>query len=142
MRSDVNSRPCLGFTLVEVLIAVIVLAVGVLAWMSTQQTAVLTRGQGRTMTVATELVQAKIEELSLRPAQFCPQGATGCQGLEEEKIGGFNYVLEWSLARMEVNDGSDVLDTRAYWEIFVKVDWKYRGNKSFSASRIAMERAS
>lgn len=142
MRSDADLNTGKGFTLVEVLIAVIVLAVGVLAWMSTQQSAVLTRGQGRTMTVATELVQAKIEELSLRPAQICPQGTTGCQGQEEQTIGGFSYVLEWSLARMEVNDGSEALDARAFWEIFVKADWKYRRSKSFSASRIVMERAS
>ncbi|WP_028571978.1 type IV pilus modification PilV family protein [Desulfonatronum lacustre] len=142
MSSDAYSKSCLAFTLLEVLIAVIVLAVAVLAWMSTQQAAVLTRGQGRTMSIATELVQAKIEELSLRPAQVCPQGALECQGQEEQTIGGFNYVLEWNLTRMEVSDGSDVLDTRAFWEIFVRADWKYRGNKSFSAGRLVPERAS
>ncbi len=138
MHPDANSKSCLGFTLIEVLIAVMVLAVAVLAWMSTQQTAVLTRGQGRTMTVATELVQAQIEELSFRPAQVCPNPP--CQGGAQQIIGGFNYVLDWNLTRMNLKDGDNVVPgTRSFWEIAVDVTWQYRGEKSFSASRIVAE---
>lgn len=142
MRSNPDSDFYLGFTLIEVLIAVVILAVAVLAWMSTHQSAVLTRGQSRTMTVATELVQAKVEELSLRPAKVCDP-VSFCNGQEEITLGRFTYTIQWHLERMESSDDTPTaLDIRPFWEVFVSADWKYRGNKSFSTTRLVMEQGS
>lgn len=138
---QVREAPGSGFTLVEVLIAIVILAVGILAWMSTQQSAVLTRGQSRTMTVATELVQAKIEDLSSGPAGVCGTGSAGCSGQEAVSIGGFTYTLQWDLQKMGVGgSGAAALDINAYWEIRVWVIWTYRGERIFSARRVVMER--
>lgn len=130
-----------GFTLVEVLIAVFILSVGILAWVSTQQSAVMGRGQSRTMTVAAEIVQAKIEELSINPAEVCDPDDT-CDGQDTNLIGGFEYDLNWELARSSLKDGSNdiVPDSKAFWKIDVEASWNYRGHKTYASRRIVQER--
>lgn len=138
---QVREAPGSGFTLVEVLVAIVILAMGILAWMSTQQFAVMTRGQSRAMTVATELAQAKIEDLSLDSAGVCGIGSNGCSGQEAVSIGGFTYTLQWDLQKMGVRGaGAAALDINAYWEIRVWVTWTYRGERIFSVRRVVMER--
>lgn len=122
------------------------------------------------MTVATELVRAKIEELSLRPVEICGTGVTFCVGDDEFAIGGFTYFLQWEIERFEIygtsfppatnstetnstetngtfannatleDDETVLLDVRPYWEIYVQADWNYRGGKSISTTRVVMEK--
>lgn len=132
-----------GFTLIEVLIAMVILSVAIISWMNTQQAAVLNRGQSRTMTVAAELVQAKIEELSLDPGDAYSNVCEGkeplnfvCQKEGSYTIGGFEYIIQWNL--LQIDD--IVSDSRPFWDIEVEASWNYRGEKTYNSKRIVMER--
>ena len=132
-----------GLTLIEVLIAMVILVVAIVGWINLQQSAVMGRGQSRTMTVAAELVQAKIEDMSTRPGDMYSRFCGGynplshvCREDNVHLVGGFEYTLEWSL--IQIHDF--VSDSRPFWDIEVEARWNYRGPKSFSAKRIVMER--
>ncbi|MFW6005171.1 MAG: type IV pilus modification PilV family protein [Desulfonatronovibrionaceae bacterium] len=132
-----------GFTLVEVLIALVVLSTAVAGWMYSQQAAVFNRGQSRTMTVAAELVQAEMEKLSLNPDEMYSQACPGrvpltetCENQETLTVGGFDYTISWELQKI-----SDFVDeSRPFWEIQVQAAWNYRGPKNITAEKLAMER--
>lgn len=121
-----------GFTLLEALIAMVILVIGVLAWIGTQQSAVQNRGQSRTMTVATELVQSKIEELSLKTAEV-----TG-SGDETYTIEGFDYTLQWKVDEMN-SEGEILSYANPWWIINVEGAWNYRGEKSIEHQRVVTE---
>ncbi len=125
-----------GLTLVEVLIAMLILVVAIVGWMGAQQSSVLNRGQSRTMTVATELVHSKIEELSADPAKAC--SGNSCSGQNELNIGGLNYSLDWEMNRIN-SDGNILTYGRPLWIIEVNGNWRYRGNKNTIARRVVME---
>ncbi|MFP4393021.1 MAG: prepilin-type N-terminal cleavage/methylation domain-containing protein [Desulfohalobiaceae bacterium] len=125
-----------GFTLIEVLIALVILVVGILAWVHTQQEAVLSRGQSRTMTVAEELLQSKVEELALDPERFCNNST--CQDQETCTQEGFEYTLSWELSRKQLQAGSEPLSQAwPLWSINVTASWQFQGQKELSAHRLA-----
>lgn len=127
-----------GLTLLEVLIAMVILVVGVLGWIGLQQTAVMNRGESRTMTVATELVQSKIEELSESPAEIC--NSDSCSGEDEHTIDGFEYVLEWEMEKKDSSDwGDDLAYAHPLWVLDVTGEWKIRGEKEIEVRRVVME---
>ena len=122
-----------GFTLVEVLIAMIILVVAVVGWMGAQQSSVLNRGQSRTMTVATELVQSKIEDLSVSP--------TAGTGTDSYSVGGFDYNLEWkTTSHLGLKAGEDNLAyVKPLYVLEVEGKWQYRGAKIIKAERVVMD---
>ena len=126
-----------GLTLLEVLIAMVILVVGVLGWIGLQQTAVMNRGESRTMTVATELVQSKIEELSENPAGLCSDALCSGDDCESETIDGIEYTLEVSeCSEVEENELSyaDPL-----WIIEVKGKWDFQGDRELESRRVVNE---
>ena len=127
-----------GLTLLEVLIAMIILAVGVLGWIGLQQSAVMNRGESRTMTVATELVQSKIEELSENPAEIC--NSNSCADDEQRIVDGFEYTLEWEMEREKLSNSDGTLPhARPLWIIEVEGKWNYQGDRSIESRRVVNE---
>jgi len=59
---DVSQK---GFTIVELLIAAVVISVGILAWAKTQQGGIKNRATSDTITTASELAMSVGEELAL-----------------------------------------------------------------------------
>ena len=125
-----------GFTLVEVLIAMIILVVAVVGWMGAQQSSVLNRGLSRSMTVATELVQSKIDELSISPADN-----SGTSGVDTRMIGGFEYTLEWEIKpHLKLKAGEEDLEyVKPLYIIEVDGKWQYQGGKTIKSRRVVMD---
>ena len=119
-----------GFTLVEALIAMLILVVAIVGWMGAQDASVSNRGLSRTMTVATELVQSKMEELAEDPETYC--STTGCEDIEEQTVNdGFEYTLVWSMYREELSNSGVALEhALPLWVIVVEGKWNHRGPKS------------
>ena len=122
-----------GFTLVEALIAMLILVVGIVGWMAAQDASVSNRGLSRTMTVGTELAQSKMEELAEDPDAFCSNNS--CSGNEELSIGGFKYDIQWDMNRIN-EDGSILAHANPMWVIEVETSWEYRGEKTRNARRV------
>lgn len=124
-----------GFTLVEALIAMLILVVGIVGWMAVQDASVSKRGLSRTMTVATELVQSKIEELAEDPA------AGSCADYPiTYSPGGVEYEIDCSIEMSELTDGNGSLEhANPLWLIEVSVGWQYRGDREYNARRVVME---
>ncbi len=129
-----------GFTLVEALIAMLILVVAIVGWVAAQDASVSNRGLSRTLTVATELVQSKIEELAEDPAAYC--NTPDCEDIEEQVVNdGFEYTLVWSMYQEVLsNSGEDLEHARPLWIIVVEGKWNYRGPKSTGEfRRVVME---
>jgi len=125
-----------GFTLVEVLIAALILLIAVAGWMGAQQSSILNRGQSRTMTVAAELAQSMMEELSSNPAAVC-KGQFSCTGGAVMYIGGREYLIDWDISGSSpAVEDPDAWEARGLGIIKVRVTWEYRGDLEVSLSRV------
>jgi len=97
-----------GFTLVELLIAIVILAVGLLGLVQLQMTAIKTNSQSMTSTASKALAQKVVEEFAALPPddpRFV-DGETGTWGTYTEQGGG-TYEVTYSVAQVQAN-GNDV----------------------------------
>lgn len=117
-----------GFTLVELLIAAIIIAVGVLGWARTQQGSTKNRAISNGITTASELGVAKLEELALQ----CQDNAAEIQDNDAVTMQGVQYARTWTIDRGDILDGLDL------WKIDVSVAWNHYGQKSVQYQRIVV----
>jgi prepilin-type N-terminal cleavage/methylation domain-containing protein len=117
-----------GFTLVELLIAAIIIAVGVLGWARTQQGSTKNRAISNGITTASELGVAKLEELALQ----CQDNAAEIQDNDAVTMQGVQYARTWTIDRGDILDGLDL------WKIDVSVAWNHFGQKSVQYQRIVV----
>ena len=117
-----------GFTLVELLIAAIIIAVGVLGWARTQQGSIKNRAISNGITTASELGIAKLEELALE----CQKNAAIVQANDSVVMQGVQYNREWTIAQGEILDGLDL------WRIDIEVNWNHFGPKTVQYQRIVV----
>lgn len=117
-----------GFTLVELLIAAIIIAVGVLGWARTQQGSIKNRAISNGITTASELGIAKLEELALE----CQNNAAIVQDNDLVVMQGVQYNREWSIEQGEILDGLEL------WKIDVEVNWNHFGQKTVQYQRIVV----
>ena len=117
-----------GFTLVELLIAAIIIAVGVLGWARTQQGSIKGRAISNGITKASELGIAKLEELALE----CQNNAAIVQANDSVVMQGVQYNREWSIEQGEILDGLEL------WKIDVEVNWNHFGPKTVQYQRIVV----
>ncbi len=97
-----------GFSLIEMLVAVVIIAVGLLGLAQLQITAVKVNSQSMTSTASKALAQKVAEEISALSggdAMFA-DGQTGTWGSYTGKGGG-NYTATWAVSKV-VADGNDV----------------------------------
>jgi prepilin-type N-terminal cleavage/methylation domain-containing protein len=108
-----------GFSLTEVLIALVVLSVGLLSIGQLMLTSMRTTAYGNHFTQATALAQAKMEEFrSTRP--LAGVGSDQCMG-----VNGTRYMRTWSI----IANGEMRIIT-------VVVDWVEKTNHSIRLSTI------
>jgi len=117
-----------GFTLVELLIAAIIIAVGVLGWARTQQGSIKGRAISNGITTASELGIAKLEELALE----CQSNAAIVQANDSVVMQGVQYNREWSIEQGEILDGLEL------WKIDIEVNWNHFGPKTVQYQRIVV----
>lgn len=116
-----------GFTLVEMLVAAVIIAVGILAWVRTQQTGIQGRTVSNDITTASELAMAKVEELALE----CQSSSSVNASSDLVSTQGVDYRRVWT-----VNSGT-ILEGRM-WKIDITVSWDHFGSQSVSYQRTVL----
>lgn len=122
-----NSRQK-GFTIVELLIAAVIIAVGILGWAKAQDGSIKGRATSNGITTASELGMAKLEQLALE----CQNNAAIDDDFDTITTHGVQFVRTWSIDRGEILDGVDL------WKIDVTVSWTHYGLKSVQYQRIVV----
>jgi type IV pilus assembly protein PilV len=107
-----------GFTLLEILIALIIFSIGILALTSLTVTATRTGSYGGRMTEAVTFAQDKLEELKANSWEKIVSGG-------DQKTGptGINYTRNWKVLEKE---------TRNLKTVSITIDWKDRADHSIS----------
>lgn len=108
-----------GFTLLEVLIAVMVIGVGFMATASMQGTSVSGNSRSAFMTAATYLAEDKIEELRNTDYMAITVAGSPENSIDEMGSAGGIYSRSWTV----VNDSPGLLMKT----VQVTVDWQERG---------------
>ncbi len=114
-----------GFTLVEVLVALIILSFSLLALAGLMVTTTKNNSFGSNMTEAATFAQDKLEELRAMRWEDIPEGPSS-----DQKSGstGINYIRNWSVAK------KDVLKT-----IAISINWQDRANHSIKLTSVLTE---
>ncbi len=135
-----------GFTLLEILIAIVILSIGVLGYMAVQFQSVSSRAFAKTLHTAMTTGITNLEELrTLDFAQLGGEGVeyfdkiTGQVASETDYDEGTAYKAEWSIA-----DWSDVSDNPNCFinemkSLQVVVSWKEKG-MDYSSAFFTFER--
>ena len=107
-----------GFTLIEILVALVIFSISVLAFAGLTVTATRTGSYGGRMTEAVTFAQDKFEELKINSWDNIVSGA-------DQKTGptGINYTRNWKVLEKETRDLKTVSLT---------IDWNDRVDHSIS----------
>lgn len=107
-----------GFTLIEILIALVIFSIGILAFASLTVTSTRTGSYGGRMTEAVTFAQDKLEELKTNSWGNIVSGA-------DQKTGptGISYARNWKVLEKE---------TRNLKAVSITIDWKDRVDHSIS----------
>lgn len=119
-----------GFTLVELLIAAVIIAVGILGWAKAQDGSIKSRAVSNGITTASELGMAKLEQLALECQDNAVAEPDG--GPENITSQGVLYVRTWTIETAEILDGVNL------WKIDVTVSWNHYGPTTVQYQRIVV----
>lgn len=110
-----------GFSLLEVLVALIILAVGLLGLAALQITAIRFNAGSRELTYATFLLQKKIEELKALPFDDSNLTESHTQVFINEEEGGYRmpYLVTWNVTENAPDEG--------FKKVLVQVSWNATG---------------
>jgi type IV pilus modification protein PilV len=100
MSTSKNSQS--GFSLVEMLVAVVIIAVGLLGLAQLQVTAIKVNSQSMTSTTARALAQKVVEEIAATDADdpMFSDGASGLWDTYTDSQGGGTYTVSYNVAQM------------------------------------------
>lgn len=123
-----------GFTLVELLIAVVIISVGILAWARAQNSGIKNRAVSNDITTASELAIAKVEELALEN-----QSNPDNQPMTSDPtitLHGINFSRQWKIDSVELQNGiSGMIPS---FKLYVKVSWDHYGSKYVEYQRMVV----
>lgn len=111
-------RRSAGFTLVEILIALVIFSIGIVAFAGLTVTSTRTGSYGGRMTEAVTFAQDKLEELKANSWERIVSG-------EDQKTGptGISYTRNWKVLEKE---------TRNLKTVSITINWKDRVDHSIS----------
>lgn len=127
-----------GFTLVELLIAGVIIAVGILAWAKAQDSGIKNRAISSDVSTAVELATARMETLSL-DIQKWAAGHSTTSGNETVILQGVTYTQNWS-AETSAAPAHFFPDGNPVWEVTVSVAWSRYGPKTVEYQKIVVGR--
>jgi type IV pilus assembly protein PilV len=116
MRREPKRRRA-GLTLIEVMIALSILAVGLLTLSSMQLQALRAGRGGKTDTIATTIAQDKMEDLRRKPwthADLSPTGNWTAAQTLTSGVDGQTYQLDWRVTDVVAN-WTRSIDVRVRW---------------------------
>ncbi|MGE4443023.1 MAG: prepilin-type N-terminal cleavage/methylation domain-containing protein [Desulfomicrobium sp.] len=119
-----------GFTIVELLIAAIIIAVGILGWAKAQDGSIKGRAVSNGITTASELGMAKLEQLALECQDNAAAEPAG--GPEDIISQGVRYERTWTI------EADEILDGVSLWKIEVTVSWNHYGPTAIQYQRIVV----
>lgn len=100
-----------GFTLVELLVAVVILAVGLLGLAQLQVTAIKTNSQSATITAANAIAQKVVEEVAAMAADhvmFDAPGTGTWPGTPVTVDGAGTYAVTYTITQMTTPGGDNI----------------------------------
>lgn len=118
-----------GFTIVELLMALVIIAVGILAWAKTLDGSIKGRAISNDITTASELAASKLEHLSLILQKKDLSSAE-----ETFSKNGVNYLLSWTIIREQ----NTIASATKIWQINMLVSWNHYGNKTLQYQKIVV----
>lgn len=100
-----------GFTMIELLVAVVILAIGLLGLVQLQVTAIKTNAQSTSATAAAAIAQNIVEEIAALPSDHAmfdaPSSGNTWSGSPFIVEGGGTYNVTYDVVRVQA-DGTDV----------------------------------
>ncbi|MFW5722661.1 MAG: type IV pilus modification PilV family protein [Desulfohalobiaceae bacterium] len=123
-----------GFTLAEVMVAVTILAIGVLAWAALQSHNIRYRDASGRMTVAIQLAQSSIEDLADAASDWDPSEGLIYSNVTNQTLNNIPFAIT------ETVNGTTRLfpDGKSMWRIQVDVGWDHFGQKNVHLERLVM----
>ncbi len=114
-----------GFSLIEMLVAIVILSVGLLGLAQLQVTAIKTNSQSMTSTAATVLAQQVIEEVAAMDADdplFDAPGSGTWAGSPVAIAGAGTYTINYTVAEVDPdNDSSTINNVTNLYQVTVTV---------------------
>jgi type IV pilus assembly protein PilV len=127
-----------GFSLIEVMIAIVVLAVGILAWAGLQDNNIEGRSKSSRMTTAIELTQSLIEEKTAEASSWTDDH-NATNGTENWTVDNVNYQLNWAVNKGSGAHGGDLFaGGKAIWEVTVDNRWDHFGLHRVNFERVVI----
>lgn len=123
-----------GFTLAEVMVAVTILAIGVLAWAALQSHNIRYRDASGRLTVATQLAQSSIGDLADAASNYTASGGLTWSNSTNQTLNNITYTIFESI------NGTNRLvpDGRSLWRVQVDVGWDHFGRRNVHLERLVM----
>ena len=122
-----------GFTLIEVLIAIAVFSIGILAVSAMQMTSVKGNASARRVTEATALAENPIERLLELP--YDHNDLNPDPALNPHQATSGPYEIDWTVTDTDL-DGDGTNDSKT---VSVTVNWTYRGDRNVSMQHIILD---
>jgi len=129
-----------GFSLIEVMVAILVLAIGILAWAGLQDSNIKGRSTSGRMTTGIELAQSLVEEKAAKALGWS-DSHNATNGTENLTVDNVVYQMDWAVNKGSGTNGGDLFaGGKAIWEVIVDNRWDHFGQHRVYYERVVIGR--
>ncbi|NDY42719.1 prepilin-type N-terminal cleavage/methylation domain-containing protein [Dissulfurirhabdus thermomarina] len=110
-----------GFTLIETIIAILILTVGILGWMAFQGSTIRQRTFSRELTRGLQVAQGRLDERAAVVSGWDTSkiGSAACNGTATDTVGAAAYSTRWT------SDGDTPMGAaKTFWKVQVETTWR------------------